>query len=253
METTAIPQSPSPEPTRGLSLGARTAAIFARPTQAWGGLERRGQWWFPLLLSVLVTVAGTALVFQRALLPDNIAQIERMAESGQIPPEQAEASVQGMGTPLQMAISVAVVPLGVLFVTLLLALIPWMGAGFMLGRRFRFRDAWVVTCWAGLVTLPAQVLTFALAWLNETLAGVHIGFGALLPVADAPSKLMTGLGSFLDQAIGPFAIWHFVVLALGAAALSGAPRKAVLFTLGGLWLVLWGVLALLGGVLSPGA
>lgn len=252
METTATPAAPTPGVPPTLSLPARLAAVFVRPARAWVGLERRGQWWFPLLLSVVVAVAGTALVYHLALLPAQLEQLERMVEAGQLPAEQYDGLAEGMASPGRVALSLAFVPLGVLFITLLVTLVPWIGAGFLLGRPFRFRDAWVVTCWAGLVTIPAQLLTFALGWVNESLTSVHIGFGALLPLAEPPSKLLTALASFLDQAVGPFAIWHFAVLALGTAALAGAPRKPALLALGGLWLVLWGVMAALGGLMSPG-
>ena len=54
--------------------------------------------------------------------------------------------------------------------------------------------------------------------------GVHVGFGLLLPDADTPSRLSVGLGVVLD-ALGPLSIWYVVVMVLGAAALSGAPRR----------------------------
>jgi hypothetical protein len=138
-------------------------------------------------------------------------------------------------------------------VTLLIALLPWLAAGFILGSRFRYRDAFVVTSWAGLVSLPAQVLTFVLAWINQTMGNLHIGFGALLPVEDPPSKLMTGLGVFLDHGVGPFSVWYVAILAVGAAALSGAPVRRVVFTLGGLWLIVLAVFSAVAGLFAPGA
>jgi hypothetical protein len=138
-------------------------------------------------------------------------------------------------------------------VTLAIALLPWLAAGFLLGRRFSFRDAFVVTAWAGLVQIPAQILTSVLAWTNETMSNLHTGFGVLLPVEDPPSKLVVGLGAFLDHGIGPFAIWYVAVLALGAAALSGAPRRSVMLALGGLWLAAVAIIAVVAALFAPGA
>ena len=92
-----------------------------------------------------------------------------------------------------------------------------------------------------------------LAWTNETMTNLHTGFGVLLPVEDPPSKLMVGLGTFLDHGIGPFALWYLVVLALGAAALSGAPRRSVILALGGLWLVVIAIISVLAAFFAPGA
>jgi hypothetical protein len=82
--------------------------------------------------------------------------------------------------------------------------------------------------------------------------GVHIGFGVLLPPQDAPTKLSVGLGVFLDG-IGPLALWYLWVAIVGAAALSGAARRPVAWTLGILYLVLLGFGAGLAAVFTPGS
>jgi hypothetical protein len=253
VETTAPPQSAAPEPTPSLSIGARTVAIFARPTQAWGGLERRGQWWFPLIVSILLAVAGTALIHERAIVPTQLAQIERQVDAGQIPPEAVGRIEEQVASPMALGFTLVSVVLAVPLMTLAFALVPWLAAGFTLGHRFRYRDAFVTTVWAGLVAIPGQLLTYVLAWVNESMAGVHTGFGVLLPVEDPPSKLVVGLGTFLDQGIGPLALWYVVVLALGAAALSGGNRGAVIRAVGGIWLVVWAVVSVVAALLAPGA
>ena len=137
--------------------------------------------------------------------------------------------------------------------TLVFALLPWISAGFLLGRRFRYRDAFAVTAWAGLVAIPGQLLTYLLGWINESMSGVHTGFGVLLPVEDPPSKLMAGLGTFLDQGIGPLALWYVLVLALGAAAVTGGERRRVVLTVGAAWLAVMAVVAVVAGLVAPGA
>jgi hypothetical protein len=240
-----------PEPV--MSILSRSVAVFARPAQAWAGLERRGQWWFPLVLGVLVSLVGTGLTYQRALVPTQIAQMERMVESGQIPPSALDGIEEQLSSPVRVGITLASIVVAIPVMTLLFAVLPWLAAGFMLGRKFRYRDAFVVTAWSGLVGLPAQILTSVLAWTNETMTSLHIGFGVLLPPEDPPSKLMVGLGTFLDQGIGPFALWSLAVLALGTAALSGAPRRSVILVLGGIWLLVIAIFSVLAAVLTPGA
>jgi len=253
METITQPLStPSaPEPAR--SIWSRSVAVFSRPAQAWAGLERRGQWWFPLLLTALVSVVGTGLTYQRAMVPTQLAQFDRQVEAGQLPPDALDRIERQVSSPAAMALTLASIAVATPLMTMAFALLPWLAAGFMLGRRFRYRDAFVVTAWAGLVSIPAQILTSALAWTNETMTNLHTGFGVLLPVEDPPSKLMTGLGTFLDQGIGPFALWYVVVLALGVAALSGAPRRSVILALGGVWLVVIAIFAVLAALFAPGA
>ena len=253
MEPTTQPPGEQTVPTPGMSLGARFAAVFARPAQAWGGLETRGQWWFPLLLTVVVGAAGTAIVYQRAIVPTQIAQMERQVEAGQMPAEALPNAERMMSSPVMAVVPVLAVLVMVPLITLATALLVWLAVGFIMGHRFRYRDAFVVTSWAGLVTLPAAVITYVLAWVNQNMMNVHIGFGALLPQEDAPSRLVRGLGVFLDYGIGPFYLWYVAVMALGAAALSGAPRRSVMLALGGLWLVVTLAFAGLSGLLTPGS
>ena len=252
METMTQPVTAPAEPEPVLSLWGRSVAVFVRPTQAWAGLERRGQWWFPLLLGILVTVIGTGLTFQRALVPTQIAQAERQVDEGKIPPETLDQIERQMSKPVTLAITLASVAIVLPLANLAFALLPWLAGGFLLGRKFSYRDAFVVTAWGGLVSIPAQILTSVLAWTNETMTNLHIGFGVLLPIEDPPSKLMLGLGTFLDQGIGPFALWSLLVLSLGTAALSGAPRRSVIFALGGVWLVVLAIISVLGAVFGPG-
>ena len=253
METMTQPLTAPLEPGPAMSIWSRSVAVFTRPAHAWTGLERRGQWWFPLVVSMVVTLAGAGLVYNRAVVPTIEAQFERQVESEQITQAMADQLTERMSGPFGVGMNLGSVIVMVPLITLATALVPWLAAGFMLGRRFRYRDAFVVTAWAGLVTIPAQILTSALAWTNETMTNLHVGFGVLLPVEDPPSKLMLGLGTFLDHGIGPFTLWYLAVLALGAAALSGGPRRPVILALGSVWLVVMAIISVLAAVLAPGA
>lgn len=248
-EPVASPGAPRPT----LSVWSRAAAVFARPAQAWAGLEHRAQWWFPILVSVLVSIVGTLLVYQRAIVPAQLAQFEQQVEAGQLPAEAMARVEEQLGSPLSMGFAVGAILVAVPLMTCVFALLPWIAAGFLLGRRFRYREAFAVTAWAGLVAIPGQLLTYVLAWINESMTGVHTGFGVLLPAEDPPSKLMVGLGTFLDQGIGPFALWYVLVVALGAAALTGGDRRRVILTVGTVWLVVLAIVSVVAGLFAPGA
>src|SRR5207249_7055526 len=132
-------------------------------------------------------------------------------------------------------------------------LLPWIAVGFVLGHPFSFRDAFVVSAWAGLVGIPAQLLRYGLAWVNGTLEGQHLSLAALLPTPETPSRLLSGVAFFLDWGLGPFWIWWLAVVTLGAAALSGAPPRRVAWTLGGIWLVVMLVIATVKAMFLPAA
>jgi len=243
--------APAPEP-GGLSLFQRTIAIFARPAEAWVGLRDRARWWFPMLLVLLTTVFGSVLLYGRAQLPSMLEAMEEQVASGQMTAEQMQRIEDFYNGPAGLMVTVGAGTVWIVLLTFLVALLLWFGVGFVLGSSLRYRHALEVTTWSSLVTLPPTVLSMALAWIRQSLRGVHVGFGILVPDADPPSKLMLALGVFLDW-IGPFGIWHVVVAVLGAAYFSGAPRKSVGWVLGALYLAAGLFAAALAALIPRGA
>ncbi|MEK7823547.1 MAG: hypothetical protein AAB290_00725 [Candidatus Eisenbacteria bacterium] len=234
-----------------LSVWQRAVAVFARPTAAWSGLESRSQWWFPLVLMMLLNAAFAAALHQRALMPMISEAWEQGVADGRMTVAQVDKLEAFMGGPIGMAMTVGQQVIAWPVILLVSALGVWFGVGFVLGRKLRYRLAFETVAWSSLVTIPAQVLGGALAWSRETMQGLHTGFGILLPESDAPSKLMTALGFFLD-AIGPLAVWYLAVLIIGAATVSGAPRKSVGWVLGGLYVAVMIFFAALGAMFNSG-
>lgn len=236
----------------GLSAWERVVRLFVRPAAAWEGLEHRIQYWVPLLILLLTNVIFTVATFQRALIPMLMDQYDEAVANGQMQPQQVEqisAFFNGpWGLPVTILQQVLIFPV----IMLLVAAVLWFGCGFVLGTKFRFRLALEVVTWASLVRLPETLITFVIAWFNETLKGIHLGLAVLLPEPETPNKLHAGLTVFLD-AIGPFSIWYLAVAILGASALSGAPRKNVAWVLIALYLALAGLLSAVAAVFSPGA
>ncbi len=248
-EHVATPQGPAEA---SLSLLQRAIAVFARPAHAWSGLQQRSQWWFPLVVTLLVMGAGAAVLHERALIPMLTATWEEQAANGQLPAERLEQMEAFFDSPAGMAVMVGQQVVVLTILNFVMALIIWFGVGFVLGTSFKYRHGLEVASWSGLVTIPAYLLTAVLAWIKQSFRGVHIGFGIVLPDPDPPTKLLTALGVFLDS-IGPFSIWHLVVGVLGAAAISGAARKSVAWVLAGLYLAVSVFMAALAGLFVPGS
>jgi hypothetical protein len=224
----------SVEPTPG--VWSRTLSIFVRPNQAWAGLDRRVRFWFPLLLVAILSAVAMLATYDKVMLPTILEPMQRQVSEGQMPQAQADRMEEFFGSPAGKAINVGTQFLGVIVSTFLVALFVWLGGAFILGRAFSYRLALEVASWAGLVTLPGAV---------------HLGFGALLPEPEAPSKLLNGLGVFLD-AIGPLGIWYLAVVILGVSSLAGSPRKTTAWVMAGLYLALILLAAGLAAVFSPG-
>jgi hypothetical protein len=239
-------------PTRTLSPIARAVAIFVRPAQAWDGLQDRVQWWFPMLLMVAITIGFSVLLYDRAVVPMMTDRWDDQVQSGAMTSAQADQAAAMMKSPAATAMGAGSQGVIIAIWIAVVALVLWFGVGFVLGTKFKYRQALEVSAWAYLITLPGQLLACGLAWSRQTFKGIHIGLGALLPTSPSPSKLMVGLGLFLDG-LGPFAIWYLIVMILGCIALSGAPRKSVVWTVSALYLVLAALGALIGGLFTPGS
>ncbi len=247
-----VPQTAGPGDSPRVSPGTRAMRVFVSPVKAWEGLEHQVQWWIPLLITALFSAGVFFLLYDRAVLPMMLEQMEEQVASGQLPAEQfdkIEAAYSGGGARYLM---VGGQVLAVTLITFLVAAVVWFGIGFVLGAKFRYRLALEAVCWSNLVTLPVQLIVTAIAWSQETMKGVHIGLAALLPQSDEPSKLMVGLTVFLD-AISPFSAWNLVVLVLAGSTLAAAPRRSVAWVLVSLYLALFAIGAVVSAIFSPGS
>jgi len=235
-----------------LSPAARMVRIFVRPAEAWEGLREQGQWLFPLVLGLAVWLGLQAAAYDRVTLPMIFDQWSEAVANGQMEPAQ-EASLTKFFTESPAARWIVLGQQVIVWPVLLLiqALVVWFGTGFVLGTRLRFRQAFDVVCWSGLVKIPALFLFFALSFARQTFVGVHLGLGVLVPEPETPSKLLTGLTTFLDL-IGPFEAWWAAVAVLGASAISGAPRRSVAWVLVALYLALGALVAAVSAFFSPG-
>jgi hypothetical protein len=236
-----------------LSPIARAVRIFSRPSSAWDGLAERGQAWLPLLFVTcfeLLLVAGT---YQRVFVPTAMARIEQSADTNpNLTPEAIDRIAAWQTSPMGIGVNLSAVAIVVPVVMLLQALLLWFGTSFVLGTRFSYGNALTVISWSNLVFIPMSLVRYTYGWFNQSMEGLHLGLGVLVPEPETPSKLIKGLTVFMD-ALSPFAAWYVVVITLGAAALSGAPRRNVAWVLVTLYLAFGALLAAVGALFNPGA
>ncbi len=242
--------TPPAEGTAVPSPFARTIAMFTSPARAWAGLESHAQWWFPFVLVLVFNAAWGFLLYPRAILPMVIESMERQVADGTMPADRLDAAQRFMTSPAGMAL--ALVPQTVVqaLMILLTAAVLLFAIGFVLGVKFDYRRSLEVASWGWMLKIPEMLVFGAVAWVKESMLGVHVGFGAVLPEPDTPSRLMTGLGHFLDS-LGPLALWPVAVGVIGACALSGAPRRSATWILGVLDVVLSAVWAALSSLNTP--
>ena len=244
---------PEAIPAARLSPIERSMRIFVQPANAWDDLKERGQWWFPLLLSIGVWLALSALAYHPITVPMTLDQLSESVANGRLDAGQAE-QMGRFYTESRMALLAVVGSQALVWPALYMiqALIVWFGGGFVLGSSLRYRQAFDVVCWSSLVKIPEAILFFVLAWQRQTFKGVHLGLGVLVPEAESPGKLQIGFETFLDF-LGPFGAWSITIAILGVSALAGTSRRSVAWVLVALYLAFGMFLAAVAAFFSSGA
>jgi hypothetical protein len=250
--SSAEPTVPVLSPPVRLSPIARAVRVFARPATAWDDLVEHGQWLPPLLASLVLWAGLQALCFDHVTVPMMQDAWNDAVSAGRMEQVQMDKMMAFFTGPTARWIVVGQQAIFWPILTLLVALVVWFGGGFVLGTKLRYRQALDVVCWSGLVSWPAIVLTFALAWQRQTFKGIHLGLGALIPEGETPDKLRTGITMFLDF-FAPFEAWRIAVAVIGVAALTGAPRRNVAWVLVALYLAFGAFLAAVNALFNPGA
>lgn len=252
MTVSDSPVQPPPE-APSMSSVIRAVRMFTSPAHAWSGLEDKGRWWFPLLVTLVLELGLSAATYHRALLPDMFDRWDQAVANGQMDAEHLQGMTRFFTENwIAMASTLGSILVVLPAILMLQALVVWFGAGFVLGSRFRFRHGFAVVTWAGLVHLPASLVRYGYGWFQESFQNLHLGLGALLPEPDTASKLHTGLTVFLD-ALSPFAAWYLAVVVFGTAALSGAPKRNVAWVLVTLYLAFVVFSAAVAALFSPGS
>src|SRR5262245_22699073 len=130
-------------------LWRRAALIFVSPGRAWEGLRERAAWWFPLLLIVVVSSLAMLATYDRAYLPMMTEGVERQVASGQMTQQQLDRTEAFFGSAKGKAMNLGFQFLGIALITLLTALVIWLGGAFILGREgFGYRHALEVGSWS---------------------------------------------------------------------------------------------------------
>ena len=245
------PATPDGPEIVALSPLRRALLIFTDPARAWVGLEPKPRFLLPLLVTILLSVVTTALLYPRAVVPMQIEQMERQVTNGQMPAESFDRAVQMIDSPMMMGFTLLIVVVGSLVFYLVAAATVAFAVGFVLGGKLRFRLAFETVVWAGLVTIPGALIHSAMAWFQETM-DIRLSPAVLLPAMGDATKLQAGLISFF-QWLNPFSLWFLAVAVIGASALSGVPRKNAAWVLVGLYLAFAVVLSAVAMMFSPGA
>ena len=204
-----------------------------------GGLREHAQWWFPVLIVLVVAASTAGILHNRAIVPMVEDQWQDAVSNGQMPPEQ-EGQARGLLRQPRRARHLDRAD----------------GASFVAPDSVRRRRRGVVR--SGLRAGQEVRLPIVARGRVVGRARHHSRAGAddrdrvvqarpcagCMPVSASCSPTRTprpGCTRFWASCwmrSGRLSIWYVAILIIGAATLSGAPKRSTAWVIGGLYLAL---------------
>lgn len=236
-EQTESPDEPA-------SLFGRLFNVFAAPVELFEELRQskpvHSNWFVPVLLSMIVGVLFSVVVFsQPDIVADIAAQQEKavaaQVESGKLSQAQADQALVAM-RPFQSGTVLMIFgSLGAVFATMvffvILSLLMWVLVAKILKSDITLLKTFEMAGLASMINVLGALLTLLIVLLKGSLLA---GPNAALFVGAFDQA--NYLHQFLS-ALSLVTIWYLVVLCIGASKLSGRSFGAAAAWIFGVWLV----------------
>ena len=232
------------EPTSQTEIGlvGRMPRIFYAPGETFESLTRKrsaADWLVPAILSVAVVTIAAVLVLPVTTEFNQEVMQQRMQGMSA---EEREVAEQYQTQDIMQA-STLIVPPIVLFIFLFLFAACYLVMGKLLGGLFSYGQVLAIVAYAGLITIPQQIVKTLLILAKGTPA-VQMGLGIFL----SEEALQSFIGRLLS-AIDPFVIWSIAITGLGLSIVGQFDRSKAYAGVGVitlLWLSLSSALGSIG-------
>jgi uncharacterized membrane protein AbrB (regulator of aidB expression) len=215
---------------------------YYQPDKVFEGMKDKPRWLVPLIVSVLFTLAVTAIILPTIVIPEQAA---RLADNPDIPAEQLENIQAKMSGPLPLVAglvsNLVLVPAGLM----LIGLVFW-GIFSMLGHQASFKQMFTAAVYGSLIGIPGAMVKVPLMFIQGT-AKISTSLGLILP-----AEMEEGFWVRLLNHIDLFTIWTLAVMAIGFSVFAGASRTRSYWVVFGCWAVFILILSAVGGAFRVG-
>jgi hypothetical protein len=235
-------QGTSTEGQEELGFLGRFVNIFANPRKAFESIDRRPTWLWPLLIVVLLTAITTQIMFPVIMQ----AQMDRIRNNPNIPPEQLQAIEQQLsqaGAVQRITALVAQVVTTPLIYLIFAAIFYFVGS-VLLGGDTTYKKVFAVFSWSSCISVLAIIVVMPLKMVKKSLT-VSLSPALLLPGDSAGSKLHTLLSNF-----DFFTIWYLLVFAIGFSIIYKFSKAKAFTAVGILWAIWIAISVAFSGMLS---
>ncbi len=244
-ENTTENQPSSPPPS---SIWARMFNVFAAPGEVFAEVKSSppctANWLLPAILSVVIGLIGTWLVFSQDTINQELRDqqakaIQEQVDSGKMAQAQADQAMAviekyaGMGTKIAAGFAVLI---GSFASPFWWGLIIWLVGAKAFKGELTFMKAVETAGLANMINvLAAVVKSLLIITMGSLFAGANLG---MLVGEFDPTNTLHGVLAAIDLLV----FWGLAVKAIGLAKLSGASFGKAAFWLFGLWIVITGLM-----------
>jgi len=229
---TREPQPVQPEEAPRMSIMQKAWGIFFEPSKTFAALNRTPSWLFPVIVLIVIVMISSVIVtpFRVQEARDQIDQNPRL--SAQQKEEIIDRMDDQQDKPVMKLLSYVIGPIvGVLLFVIAIAAACYFGGNVILGGETSFKKVLAVSCWSGLVAIPASIVKMPLMMVKKT-SQIHTSLAAIMP-SGSDESLIFKILSHTDI----FTIWQIWLIALGLAIIYKFSTKKTATMVVGLYIV----------------
>jgi hypothetical protein len=210
-----------PEPA-GMGEFSRLTGVFFEPGKTFADIAERPNFWVPLILMMVASIAFTTTISQR-IGWDRVVRQQIESRMARMTDQQREAVTKTMDMQVRIA-SISGYVGGVIGVPLYYLIVGGILLGIVRGimsAPVRFKQAFAIMCYASLPGLVFTVLAIAVMFLKNpddfNLQNPLVFNPGAFMDPQSTSKFLHSVASSLDL----FTIWTILLLAVGLKAAGG--------------------------------
>lgn len=223
------------------SFMERFIGVFISPGETFADIARKPDFVVPVVVMVVLTLAGTELFMAKIGLEPIIRYaLEHSSRTSNLSPEQIQQALT-MQVRIGTIFAHVGAIIGVPILCLIGALVGWVTVNSIFGGEIRFKTAFAIPCYANLISVIPLIIGAILVFFGDP---DHI-------IANPSNPIPTSLGFFLNPnevskpllslagSFDIFTLWYIALLGIGFARASGkkASTAATTACFFGIWLV----------------
>ena len=216
-----------------MGAGGRLIGAFFSPGRTFAAVNAQADhrdWYLPLILIVAVGMISAYQLMPAAQTAGMQAMQEQLAKDESLTEEQRAMALES--AQRMMSLGAVVLPsIGTAVTIFVQAVIFLALANFVFGGDATYKKTLAVVSYSSLVVVPAAIVTLVLATVWDS-PSVQVGLGLLVPESMK--------GSYTDHflsMITVFAVWKYLLVAVGLGAVAGIRAKLAGMGIFGLWIL----------------